>query len=415
MRNRYIDFLRFLAIVRVVVYHTTGWAFLTIAFPAMSVMFALAGSLMAASLDRSAPGSRVVVPRDLRTAAPLAIGRRLRRLLPSLWVLAALFVPAMLLTGLPLSWRLLLWAVPVADAPSNWWGALALSALWYLRDYLWFVLASPVALVLFRRWPLPTLLAPYVLLVVVEFGVPRAPEVVGEFGLYFGAWLLGFAHHDGMLRRLSRRVLVPVVVALAAAGAAWVHAHPGPRGLDLNDIRLGNGLWSAGFTLLLLGLAPAGAAWVDRSAMFGRIVTMVNSRALTVYLWHMPIVVGLTALAIRVGWDLSTGTGIGLHLAVVALVVTAAVALLGWVEDVAARRRPVLLPDAARRTGTPAGTAWAAGRPQADPAAGRTAVGRADRYGAGRRAAAPATGVRVPTQRRARPAAALSGTTGRDR
>jgi len=53
MRNRYVDLLRALAIVRVVVYHTTGWAFLTVLFPAMSVMFALGGSLMAASLDRS--------------------------------------------------------------------------------------------------------------------------------------------------------------------------------------------------------------------------------------------------------------------------------------------------------------------------------------------------------------------------
>ncbi|HEX2771817.1 MAG TPA: acyltransferase, partial [Micromonosporaceae bacterium] len=70
MRNRYLDLLRFLAIVRVVVYHTSGWAFLTLVFPAMAVMFALAGSLMAASLDRSGAS---------------AVGRRLRRMLPALW------------------------------------------------------------------------------------------------------------------------------------------------------------------------------------------------------------------------------------------------------------------------------------------------------------------------------------------
>jgi hypothetical protein len=59
----------------------------------MSVMFALGGALMAASPDRSGGA---------------AVGRRLRRLLPSLWVLAAVFVPAMLLTGLAVDWRLLL-------------------------------------------------------------------------------------------------------------------------------------------------------------------------------------------------------------------------------------------------------------------------------------------------------------------
>ena len=79
MRNRYIDLLRAVAIARVVVYHTSGWTLLSF-LPAMSLMFALGGSLMASSLDRS--GAR-------------AMGRRLRRLLPSLWLVSAVFVPAM--------------------------------------------------------------------------------------------------------------------------------------------------------------------------------------------------------------------------------------------------------------------------------------------------------------------------------
>ncbi|GAB3158930.1 acyltransferase [Micromonospora sonneratiae] len=339
MRNRYLDLLRALAIVRVVVYHTTGWAFLTIAFPAMSVMFAIAGSLMAASLDRS---------------GPVAVGRRLRRLLPSLWILAALFVPAMLLTGLPVTWRLLLWVAPLADPPTNPWGALALSAIWYLRDCLWFVLVSPLAWWLFRRYPLPTLLAPYVLLVVVEFGVPTAPLVLRDFGLYFGAWLLGFAHHDGMLRRMSRRVLLSVVGTLATAGAAWILTHPGPRGYDINDIRLGNALWSAAFTLLLLGLAPLGMAWLDRTARFSRLVTLLNRRALTIYLWHMPIVIGLTAVMRWAGGDPGSASGIGVRLVAVTALVAVAVALFGWVEDIAARRPPELLPGDAATAG-PAG------------------------------------------------------------
>jgi peptidoglycan/LPS O-acetylase OafA/YrhL len=325
MRNRYIDLLRFLAIVRVVVYHTTGWALLTIAFPAMAVMFALAGSLMAASLDRYGPA---------------AIGRRLRRLLPSLWVVAAIFVPAMLLTGLPVSWRLLLWVAPVYDTPSNGWGGLVLSVVWYLRDYLWFVLASPAALWLYRRAPVPTLLAPYVLLVVVELRFPYAPTVIRDFGLYFGAWLLGFAHHDGLLRRLPRAALLSIAATLAAFGAAWIVTHPGPRGYDLNDIRLGNGLWSGGFTLLLLGLAPATAAWVDRNALLRQAVTLVNRRALTVYLWHMPIVIGVAWLAAHTTYHLD----LAVRLSAVATLVTVAVALFGWVEDLAARRRPALLP-----------------------------------------------------------------------
>ncbi|WP_434741311.1 acyltransferase family protein [Micromonospora sp. SH-82] len=334
MRNRYLDLLRFLAIVRVVVYHVTGWASLTLIFPAMSVMFALAGSLMAASLSR--------------TGAP-AVGRRLRRLLPSLWVVALLFVPAMLFTGLEPTWRVVLWLFPVADPPANGWGALALSPIWYLRDYLWFVLASPVALWLFRRAPLPTLLAPYLVLVSIEMGVLAEPSlVVREFALYFGAWMLGFAHHDGMLRRLANRVFVPVVVLVGGAGAAWILTHPGNRGYDINDIPLGNALWSAAFILVALGRAPSGAAWVDRNAVFGRTVTVFNRRALTVYLWHMPFVVALTPLVDVVGWSHQDPVGLAIRVALVFALVGVVTALVGWVEDVAAGRPPQLLPGGPR-------------------------------------------------------------------
>src|SRR3954464_8012384 len=73
-RDRYLDLLRSLALVRVVVYHLFGWAWLTVLFPSMGVMFALAGSLMARSLNRPAPK----VIRD-----------RVRRLLPPLWAFSA--------------------------------------------------------------------------------------------------------------------------------------------------------------------------------------------------------------------------------------------------------------------------------------------------------------------------------------
>lgn len=339
MRNRYLDLLRFLAIVRVVVYHTSGWAFLTLVFPAMSVMFALAGSLMAASLDRS---------------GALAVGRRLRRLLPALWIFAAVLVPAMVLTGLPASWRLALWLAPLADPPSNDWGALATSTIWYLRDYLWFVLVSPVALWLFRRWPLPTLAAPYALLVCAEVGLWPTAHVLRDFGLYFGAWLLGFAHHDGLLRRIPRSALVSTALVLAGLGAAWIFSHPGPRGFDINDIRIGNALWSAGFVLLLLGLAPNRAAWVDRFALLGRAVTVLNRRALTVYLWHMPVVIAVATVAATVGLAGADMGAIATRLAVVLALVAVAVALFGWVEDVSARRRPVVLPDGTRGSSIPA-------------------------------------------------------------
>ena len=337
MRNRYIDLLRALAIVRVVVYHTSGWTLLSF-LPAMSVMFALGGSLMASSLDRSGTA---------------AAGRRLRRLLPSLWVLSAVFVPAMLLTGLGVHWRLLLWLVPLSDPPANHWGALALSTIWYLRDYLWFVLVSPLALWLFRRYPVPTLVAPYLLLLVFEIGLLSGPPVLRDFGLYLGAWLLGFAHHDGLLRRWSRSVLTAVAAVLCAAGLAWILTHPGFRGYDLNDIPLGNALWSAGLIVVALGFLPARADWITRWAWFDRAVTVLNSRALTIYLWHMPVVILIAAIAAPLGYEGLQADRAAVRLVGVAVLVAIAVALFGWVEDLAARRRPALLPGARRRPPLP--------------------------------------------------------------
>ncbi|MEU7905197.1 acyltransferase [Actinoplanes sp. NPDC049118] len=324
MRNRYLDLLRAIAIVRVVVYHSTGWVALTIAFPAMTVMFALAGSLMAASIDR---------------CGPLAAERRLRRLLPSLWAMSVIAVPAMLCTGLAWDWKVLYWAFPIQDPPANGWGSMALSATWYLRDFLWFVLLSPLVLPVFRRLPKLSVAVPYVVLAVITLCGLTPHPIVRDMALYGGAWLLGFAHHDGMLHRLPRRRLVGLAAGLAALGAAWIATHPGPRGYDLNDIPLGNALWSAAFVLIALGFAPVATAARPR-----RLVTILNARALTIYLWHVPIIVAVTRIGETHGLPVRGPVGIGWRFAVIVALVTLAVLLFGWVEDFAAGRLPVLVP-----------------------------------------------------------------------
>jgi peptidoglycan/LPS O-acetylase OafA/YrhL len=342
LRNRYLDLLRAVAIVRVVVYHVTGWSVLTIIFPAMPVMFALAGSLMAASIDK---------------AGAAAIGKRLRRLLPSLWVLTVIFVPAMLLTGLAWDWKILLWALPLEDPPANDWGAQALSANWYLRDFLWFVLLSPAALWLFRRRPVLTLAVPYLMLLALEFVHWQPHVIVRDIGLYFGAWLLGFAHHDGLLKRLGTKRLLAVAGGLAVTGVLWIWQHPGPRGYDLNDIHLGNALWAGAFILVALGCAPRAERFEGTQRWWHRPVTVLNSRALTIYLWHVPILTGVTRLAEQHGWPVLSKVGITWRLVVVFAGVAVAVALFGWVEDIAGRRRPVLVPGARRpRTTVPTQT-----------------------------------------------------------
>jgi len=371
MRNRYLDLLRAVAIVRVVVYHVTGWSALTVVFPAMSVMFALAGSLMAASIDRS---------------GAIAVESRLRRLLPALWMLSALAVPAMLLTGLAWDWKVLYWAFPLQDPPANAWGSEALSATWYLRDFLWFVLLSPLLLPLFRRAPRTVVALPYVALAGITLVGLTPHAIVRDFALYGGAWLLGFAHHDGMLRRIGRRMLAWVAGTLAAAGAGWIATHPGPRLYDLNDVPLGNALWSAAFILVLLRFAPV----LPQS----RVVTVLNARALTIYLWHVPVLVAVTHLGAAAGLPVLGWAGAGWRLVVVLLLVAAVVLLVGWVEDVSAARRPRLIPGnvvPARQDGrhdvdvhTGAGAAYVSGAPVRQHAGRLADLGRQHDLPAGR-------------------------------
>ncbi|WP_018216597.1 acyltransferase family protein [Salinispora vitiensis] len=375
MRNRYLDLLRALAVVRVVVYHVTGWATMTLVFPAMSVMFALAGSLMAASLHR------------FGTAA---VGRRLRRLLPSFWALGAVLVPAMLISGLPFTSELLFWLFPVADPPRYGWGVPVLGPIWYLRNYLWFVLVSPLALWLFRRFPLPTLLVPYALTAAIELGLyPDPPMVVQQFGLYFGAWMLGFAHQAGMLRRLANRYLWPTAIALVAVGGWWNLTQPGTKGLDLNGNPLANALWSAGVILVVLGREPSRTAWIDRNAFVSRLITLINRRALTVYLWHMAFVVALTPLVDVFGWSHQNLLGLAIRVALVFALLGVVILLVGWVEDVAARRRPELIPGFGRRAAATSegaaaaspGAAATAEEAAATPEAAQAAVESADQAG----------------------------------
>jgi peptidoglycan/LPS O-acetylase OafA/YrhL len=326
MRNRYVDLLRAAAIVRVVLYHTLGLAWLTVVFPAMGLMFSLGGSLMAGSLDRT--GNSAVV-------------RRMRRILPPVWLLAAIALVAMAATGgVTVDWKLLFWVVPVWDPPSNDATVNALGMLWYIRTYLWFILLSPVLLPLFRRLPVPALLVPFAGLVALEVSGHFVKGPFTDFLQYLPAWLLGFAHRDGTLRRLSRTLVWGIAGVLGAVGLVWMWTHLGPRGIDLNDIPIADVLISVAFLLVLLSVEPRMASF----GPFNAVIEAVNRRVLSVYLWHQSVVLSVTGL-------LTLGGVIALPLfgplakaclvfALVGLVVLA----VGWVEDLAARRRPALLP-----------------------------------------------------------------------
>ncbi|MET7735057.1 acyltransferase [Streptomyces sp. NPDC005402] len=370
-RDRYLDLLRSLALVRVVLYHLFGWAWLTVLFPSMGVMFALAGSLMARSLNRPALS---------------VIRGRVRRLLPPLWAFSAVVLPLMFVGGWRLSedpdhsgtWGLLElvnYVVPIGAPPYPWevgfpkdllestWADQAVGPLWYLRAYLWFVLASPLLLWAFRRVPWATLLAPLALTAVVGTGVVTIPGELGnavtDFAVYGSCWVLGFAHHEGVLAKVPRYLAVSGSVLVMSFALWWASGHLGPEGWDLNDIPLAQAAWSFGFVVILLQYSPSWQELPGRLARWDKLVTLSNNRAVTIYLWHNLLImatVPIIDLAYRLPFMQSDRAVAALDSTdtlwmffLVWPLIGVAILAFGWIEDLAAKRRPRVWPNGVKR------------------------------------------------------------------
>lgn len=330
-RDRWFDTLRALALGRVIAYHMFGAAWLSFVFPAMGVMFALGGSLMAASLDRT---------------PHRAVSGRLRRLLPGLWALGVVLVPLMLWHGWtdrPAWPALLSWLVPLVQPPGSGWATDVTGVLWYLVTYLWFVLLSPTALALYRRWPVWSVLVPLAGVVFLQAAGPSlggpVDSVLTDMATFGACWLVGFAHRDGRLRRLRPGSLLALAALCLTVALGWLVTHPGD-GLDLNDIPVAQAFWSLGIVLVLLRTAPP-MAWLGRVRPLDRLVTGLNSRALTIYLWHNAAIAVCFPVGDLLGfWRLGPWG----YLAVALVILGGPVLALGWIEDLSARRPPRLLP-----------------------------------------------------------------------
>jgi len=346
---------------------------------------------------------------------------RLRRLLPPLWLLGLIAVPVMLALG----WahesdgthpfapaKLLLWVLPVADPPGSDKGIDIWDPLWYVRAYLWFVVLSPALYAAYKRMGWVVVAAPIVAIAVLDktgFSLPDAADAAMWDFVTFGAcWIAGFAHHDGRLARTRPAVVLGAAAVLAGAALYWLRGQPGEDGYDLNDVAESQALWSLAFVLVVLRWQPP-MDWLGRMRPLDRIVTLLNARAVTIYLWHN--------IAIDAVWPVLTVLALDdvghltdpVELATALAITGGAVLAFGWVEDLAARRRPRLLPLTAggaddRRSASRTATAGVpqAAAPHAQPVPWnavtmpqqRTEIGAPDAAGARHRDLPDAAGAR---------------------
>ncbi|WP_409474952.1 acyltransferase family protein [Streptomyces sp. HC307] len=370
VRDRYFDLLRAIALFRVVLYHLTGWAWLPLVFPSMGVMFALAGNLMARSLKRP----------------PLSVVRgRLRRLLPPLWLLGAIGVAGMLLQGWgpeddghPGSWwlHLTFWILPLSDPPyaeglpgiqgllgEDWATELA-GPLWYVRAYVWYVLLSPFLLRALRRLPWSTILMPIALSAALESGLLSLPgeridSAVTDFSTFGACWILGMAYQEGVLKRLPRYVIPSVAPFIAGLGLWYAVNHNFTTDHDLDSMPLAQAMWSFGTVLLLLHVSPSWSEWPHRLRRWSGLIELLNSRAVTIYLWHNICILvaatlwdrlwGVETLEQHYSWLLESPWPV---LALTWVLIGGCIVWFGWAEDLAAKRKPQLWPDGGRKRRT---------------------------------------------------------------
>lgn len=121
----------------------------------------------------------------------------------------------------------------------------------------------------------------------------------------------------------------------------------------------------------LLVYSPSWQQLPARLAPFGKLITLSNNRAVTIYLWHNLLIMA-TVPILDLAWDLpfmderwSSAFETTYMLWMFVLVwplIGLMIVSVGWIEDLAAKRRPRLWPNGRKRPG--------AGSPSAPPRGG---------------------------------------------
>jgi fucose 4-O-acetylase-like acetyltransferase len=309
-RDRYVDFLRVLAIGMVVVghwlvtsviYHSGSfqaadvlgiirWGqWVTLLFQVMPVFFFVGG--YAAALSWSARRARGV------SAANWLRGRTVRLLVPTAAYAAVALVGAEVC--------ILLKAPPATLALAGW--AIALQ-LWFLPVYLALTALTPALYAAHQRWGLVVPAVMAAVGIAIDFVVIYAritPLGWLNYVLIWGAvYQMGFAWQDGTLTR-NRRILPALVVGGAALFAGLVLLGPFPPSLiGVTGERVNNtappsaalAAYAAAQIGLLVAVAPAMRRWLRHPRLW-RAVSRSNKIVMTVYLWHMvPVLVAGTVL-----------------------------------------------------------------------------------------------------------------------
>ena len=344
-RDALLDFLRTVALIRIILWHLYAQTWLTW-IAALPVMFFVLGTV-----TRPSPSGHLSF-----------VHRRGRRLLLPFWVYGitiAAFSAAHALANTTKSQaslsRLVAWVLPVVDpTATSWSGGWLTSHLWYLRAVLWITLLTPVLRLAARHLRI-TVTALVVGIATLSgaslSGVPYLGRgqlhlLLGDFVAYGFFAVLGIAY--GVRKKigsLTGRALTAILGWMGAILLASTIGVP-PGGVNSSYpliVLLGIA------TLATLSLAEAPLRKLASRGRPAAVTRWVSSRALTIYLWHPLCIVGAAHLVTT-----PTGPLRSLELAIATFVlIGAAVVAFGWIEDLAGtyRRKRTERPPRSRRIG----------------------------------------------------------------
>lgn len=345
-RDRFLDLLRLVSVLRVVALHTCTkppvvyLPWIQWIFPGMPEVFFVSGAVTAAALRRRPPLQ--------------VVRKRLRRLFPPYAVYAVVALAVMAVTDARSTapaasldrgdWFSFL--VPVVRPTGSTTRVILWGHLWFLTAFLWVIALSPFTYWLHGKMKAWSLFVPgllFLLVVVADkkqlFTVREEMYNVTMFGWFFQ---LGYLYDDDTLQRLKVRTHIIIAAALGASG--WMVAER----IEPVWKKSLNELYSSQSGHLLVGAAWMFLAFAFRVPIMqwlkthrARFVDVVTQRTYTLFIWGPAANAVAMAASRKIGGD---GGSRPVYFGVTAVMLAGLVLTFGFVEDWASSRRPRLLP-----------------------------------------------------------------------